>query len=49
MIGTNKGFRNLVLVSVKFVLIFLFISPSLEVLPPKKSLWFCERPFPFYY
>lgn len=50
MIGTNKGIRNLVLILVKFVLICLFIFPSLEVSPPPtKSLWFCERPFPFYY
>lgn len=31
MIGTNKGIRNLVLILVKFVLICLFIFPSLEV------------------
>lgn len=34
MIGTNKGIRNLVLILVKFVLICLFIFPSLEVSPP---------------
>lgn len=38
MIGTNKGIRNLVLILVKFVLICLFIFPSLEVSPPPHQI-----------